>query len=131
MSIAPSVEPGPKPGPIDNSNLVNEEAPSSSDFSEAERQEATNLRGNMIERQHFVSLSAPTFRLLTEWYGLAGRAVSREYMVRGSSAAEVDVHQWHFKVFVEGEEDNAVTLASSELVSVSPMPLLTGVGRTP
>lgn len=91
-------EPHPRPGKIDNSNLlVPNEYPC--DFTQEELKLAASLRSGLKEKEDFWILHEATYRLLASWYGVVeGSEIGRQYIPLGpSKRLEIHHDQWHVK----------------------------------
>jgi len=126
--ITPLDNPGPKPGPIDNTQddilLLSDTHPSDAssshpvpDLSSQELKAASlqdgqfvGLKSGLVEKQHYWAVYAPTFDLLVSWYGLLGPDISREYLRVGlnQQLIEIDLHPLRFKVVHEDSGRSAV-----------------------
>jgi ubiquitin C-terminal hydrolase len=94
-------EPHPRPGEIDNSDLLmpNENSLPKCDFTQEELKLAAPLRSGLKEKEDFWILHEATYRLLVSWYGVAeGSEIKRQYIPLGPSK-RIEIHhdQWHVK----------------------------------
>ena len=71
--IRPLVQPGPEPGPVDNSDLLTAQGdasaplPARPDLSAQELQSVAVLRPGLLDKQDFWIVSEPTWSLFTQW----------------------------------------------------------------
>lgn len=62
------VDPGPAPGPIDNTDLLAEEQRTEkSALTEQEAASVHTLRSGLVEKKNFWAFAEPTWNLLQEW----------------------------------------------------------------
>ena len=113
-SVRPLEEPGPRPGPIDSSDLL--AAPIASagripDIMASELEEVdVTLRTGLVEKHDYWPVYEPTWELLKSWYPVQGLEIKREYLPVGSNKAlmEVDLYPLRFKVIEESSESNTI-----------------------
>ena len=142
--VVPQQEPGPRPGPIDNSDLLAAPlvsaslgdlhvaaghrggsrrrgpplAQTSSDLTSEQQAGVTVLRDKLVDRQHLWVVHEPTWNLLRGWYSCQGPEIRRQYHLAGRRM-QLDVHQQHFRVIARPPDVETV-VGCSAMVRASP-----------
>ncbi|KAK9802690.1 hypothetical protein WJX73_007165 [Symbiochloris irregularis] len=98
-----------RPGPIDNSGLIDELAPPGA---------LTKLRSGLKEGEHFKSVYSSTWSRLERWYG--GGPEIRRPLTKDNASGASTLHIYPWKVKVHAKAEKLTLSASNKIVEVWP-----------